>query len=104
MNELPVLTLALGAGILLGAFFFGGLWWTVKKGISSQHPVLWFFTSLMVRLGGTLAGFYVISRDHWERAIVCLVGFLIARAVITRLTRTSTTNHIPLAKETNHEN
>ena len=24
---------ALAAGLLLGAFFFGGLWWTVRKGV-----------------------------------------------------------------------
>ena len=32
MNEFLSLTPALGAGVLLGAFFFGGLWWTVGEG------------------------------------------------------------------------
>ena len=43
MNELLLLAPALAAGLLLGAFFFGGLWWTVIKGASSQRPALWFF-------------------------------------------------------------
>jgi len=40
MTEL--LILALAAGLVLGAIFFGGLWWTVRKGVSSKYPALWF--------------------------------------------------------------
>ena len=36
MSDIPVLALALLAGALLGAFFFGGLWWTVHKGVTSE--------------------------------------------------------------------
>ena len=32
MNETLILVLALATGVLLGAIFFGGLWWTVQKG------------------------------------------------------------------------
>jgi hypothetical protein len=32
MNETVILVLAGCAGVLLGAIFFGGLWWTVQKG------------------------------------------------------------------------
>ena len=42
MNESLTLALAWVAGVLLGAIFFGGLWWTVRKGVSSQQPALWF--------------------------------------------------------------
>ena len=47
MNETLSLVLALVAGVLLGAIFFGGLWWTVRKGVSSKQPALWFFGSLL---------------------------------------------------------
>ena len=40
MNEVLLLALALSAGVLLGAVFFGGLWWTVRKGVSSEQPAL----------------------------------------------------------------
>ena len=50
MNETLGLALALVAGVLLGAFFFGGLWWTVRKGVSSERPALWFFGSLLLRM------------------------------------------------------
>jgi F1F0 ATPase subunit 2 len=87
MNETLSLVLALGTGVLLGAIFFGGLWWTVRKGVSSKQPALWFFGSLLLRTSTVLAGFYFIARDHWERLLACLLGFIMARLIVTRLTR-----------------
>jgi F1F0 ATPase subunit 2 len=49
MDETLSLVLSLVAGILLGAFFFGGLWWTVQKVVSSNRSTLWFFVSLLMR-------------------------------------------------------
>jgi F1F0 ATPase subunit 2 len=86
MNEIFLMMPALVAGMLLGAMFFGGLWWTVRKGVSSTRPALWFFSSLLLRTSLTLAGFYVISNGHWEKLLVCLLGFTMARPIITRLT------------------
>ena len=37
MSDIPALALALVAGALLGAFFFGGLWWTVQKGVDVRE-------------------------------------------------------------------
>src|ERR1017187_7151605 len=67
MNETLMLVLACAAGGGLGAVFFGGLWWTVRKGVSSKQPALWFFASLLVRMSIALAGFYFVGRGHWER-------------------------------------
>jgi F1F0 ATPase subunit 2 len=86
MNEIFLMMPALVAGMLLGAMFFGGLWWTVRKGVSSARPALWFFSSLLLRTSLTLAGFYVISNGHWEKLLVCLLGFTMARPIVTRLT------------------
>jgi F1F0 ATPase subunit 2 len=87
MNELwPVLLAAL-AGLGLGAIFFAGLWWTVRRGLASARPALWFFASLLVRLGLTLAGFYWVAGDDWRRLLACLFGFLLARLLVARLTR-----------------
>jgi F1F0 ATPase subunit 2 len=89
MNETLRLILALATGVLLGAIFFGGLWWTVQKGISSKWSALWFFGSLLVRTSMVLAGFYFIARGHWQRLIVCLIGFVIARFIVTRITQSA---------------
>ena len=87
INESVVLALALMTGILLGAVFFGGLWWTIRKGVSSKQPALWFLGSVLLRTAIVLAGFYLIARGHWERLLVCLLGFIAARLLVTRLTR-----------------
>jgi len=87
MTEAFNLVLALVTGGLLGAIFFGGLWWTVRKGSSSKQPALWFFGSLLLRTSIALAGIYLVGRGHWERLLVCLLGFVMARHVVMRLTR-----------------
>jgi F1F0 ATPase subunit 2 len=81
-----VMALALVAGVLLGAIFFGGLWWTVRKGVAFKHPAAWFLGSLLLRTGIVLAGFYVVADAHWDRLLACLLGFIIARFVVTRFT------------------
>ncbi len=85
MTDWMVLTLALVAGLLLGAMFFGGLWWTVRKAVSSRNPALWFSGSLLVRLALAMAGFYGVGSHHWERLLMCLFGFIAARLVVTWL-------------------
>ena len=85
-----------------GALFFGGLWWTVRKGVSSPRPVLWFFASLLLRTGITLFGFYLVSGDHVERLLLCLFGFVMARVVITRLTKPAVQCPIQPHREASH--
>lgn len=87
MNEPLTLILAGIAGAGLGVIFFGGLWWTVRKGMASTQPALWFFGSLLIRMGLALAGFYLVGAGQWERLLACLLGFIAARLIITRLTR-----------------
>ena len=79
--------LALATGLLLGGMFFGGLWWTIKKGVSSRRPALWFLGSLSLRTSIVLVGFYLAGRTHWEGLLVCLLGFFMARLLLTRLAR-----------------
>ena len=85
MNDLLTLAPAGVAGLALGAVFFGGLWWTVRKGVASRHAAAWFLGSLIVRSGIVLAGFYVAAGDDWERLMACLLGFTLARFLVTRL-------------------
>ncbi len=102
MIEPLTLALALLAGLLVGAMFFGGLWWTVRKGVSSQHPALWFFGSLLLRMSIALAGFYFVGRGHWERLVVCVLGFVMARLVVTWLIRPSGDGQNRPAEEASH--
>ncbi len=86
MNDVLILMPALAAGLLLGAIFFGGLWWTVQKAVTSKHPASWLLGSLLSRTAITLAGLYLVSGGHSDRLLICLLGFVIARFIVTRLT------------------
>ncbi len=85
----------LAAGLILGALFFGGLWWTVIRGISSQRPALWFFGSMVLRMSITLSGFYFIAREDWERWLWCTLGFVLTRPAIYWLSRSAEASHAP---------
>lgn len=87
MSDTATLVLVWLAGGIIGLFFFCGLWWTVRKGVSAKHPGLWFFGSMVLRISITLAGFYGVSNHHLDRLLVCLLGFFIARLIVTRLSR-----------------
>lgn len=87
MNETLPLALACIAGGALGAIFFGGLWWTVRKSLTASQPALWVFASLLLRMGSTLVGFYFVAGSDWQRMLACLAGFVMARQVVTQLTR-----------------
>ncbi len=102
MSDILALALALFTGGLLGVFFFGGLWWTVQKGVTSEMPATWFLGSLLLRTCLILGGFYIVSQGHWSRLMACLLGFLIARfIVVKRLTRAPADEPSQLQEETN---
>lgn len=92
MNE--TLLLAFLAGAALGVLFYGGLWWTVRRGLASPRPALWFLASVLTRTSLTLAGFYGVSGGDWRRLVICLLGFVTARLAVTWLTRPEAT-HAP---------
>ncbi len=82
MNEIVMIILSGVAGLLLGIFFFGGLRWTVKKGLTAKIPALIFIMSFFIRTLVTLAGFMFVSQGRWERLVSCLIGFIIIRLVL----------------------
>ncbi len=58
--------------------------------------------SLLLRMSIVLAGFYVVSNGHWERLLMCLLGCVIARFIVTRLTSPPADDHNGPAKEVGH--
>jgi len=86
------IALALLAGVLLGTLFFGGLWWTIRKSLASEQPALWFGGSLLLRTAAVLAGFYLVTQGDWRHLAACLLGFWLARIVVTQLTHRKAKN------------
>jgi len=76
--------LAFTAGILLGIFYFGSLWFVVKKLPESRRPVLLVIGSFVLRLSVTLLGFYLVFGGVWQRILACLIGFIVARTYLIR--------------------
>lgn len=102
MNEILPLMPAFLTGILLGGIFFGGLWWTVQKGLVSASPALWFMGSFLIRTAITVSGFYLMAAGSWQKLLSCLIGFVIVRFAITRFTRILITNPKPISAESHH--
>ncbi|UHD16450.1 ATP synthase subunit I [Thiocapsa bogorovii] len=102
MNEMlsPLLELVLAgaAGLALGAVFFGGLWWTLRKSLNSPRPALWLLGSALARMSLVLVGLYLVSGGQWQRLLAGLAGVICARFIVLGLTGPGD-DHQTVAKE-----
>lgn len=90
------LALSLVAGLALGLFYFGGLWYTVRMMTRVQHPLRLFLLSFAVRTVIVLGVIYWLGAGMWQRMVVALAGMIIVRFVLTRrLGLPTVTNTVP---------
>jgi F1F0 ATPase subunit 2 len=82
-----LLVQAWATGAVVGAIFFGGLWLTVSRLLRTGRPALWVLGSFVLRCGVALLGFYLVADDGWQSLLACLLGFVMSRQLLTRLTR-----------------
>ena len=94
-HEIAALTLVFFTGVAIGAAFFGGLWWTVLKGVRTRRAALLFLTSFLLRTTFVLIAFYLLGTAHLDRLAACLLGFVLGRVLIVRLTRPAMTKGKP---------
>ena len=87
MTEIGHIAEAVPAGIVLGAVFFGGLWWTVSRALTAAVPAAWFGLSALLRMAIVLTGLYCFARLGLPSLIACLCGMLAARGAVRHLTR-----------------
>ncbi len=85
MNRIVEYSGVLAAGMLVGAFYFGGLWWTVRRVVRARRPGLLLLASYWLRTAVAMGLFYVIMKGDWLRLVVCLAGFLLMRQMLTRV-------------------
>jgi F1F0 ATPase subunit 2 len=99
MNDLLMTLLVLLGGSCLGLLFFGGLWLTSKKMLDSKNTALWYIGSLFIRVGITLLGFYYMGQHSLKYMLICLLGFIIARFVVVRMTKIKEMKPITIDKQ-----
>lgn len=78
------LLLSLGAGGVLGFFYFGGLWLTVRHLPRTQRPGLWVLASFGGRLAVLLPLLLWLGAGHFDRLLVATLGLLVVRQVLTK--------------------
>ncbi len=72
------------AGLLLGLFYFGGLWLTVRGITCGKRPEMLMLASFVIRLLVALSCFYLVMDGRPGRLVACLSGFLLMRYVLTK--------------------
>ena len=75
------------AGILLGIFVFGSLWWTLRHAVVSSNAALWFGVGALLRVVAVFATFYYMLKAGLPSVAACLLGLLSARFAVTRVIR-----------------
>ncbi len=76
------LVLSFLLGLVMGALFFGGLWWTVQKMTTSSNPQLISGVSFLLRAAVVMGGFYLLVDYGMPGLIAALAGFIAARTYI----------------------
>lgn len=87
MKQILFVLSALIPGIILGIFYFGSLWITVRQLPTTAYPIRLFIGSFLGRTIVTLFGFYLVMDGQWQRILICLAGFIAARILLTRFWR-----------------
>lgn len=82
MNDLLSITTGLAGGLLLGGFFFGGLWWTLRRALASPTAGLWFAASYLVRFAVLAGGLYVLAHGEVTRGLAACAGLIVARLAV----------------------
>jgi len=71
-------------GVALGLFFYGGLWFTVRRLATTPHPVLLTLGSFWIRLVVVLAAFAFLTRAGLEYVALAMASFILGRLAVSR--------------------
>jgi F1F0 ATPase subunit 2 len=83
MNDFLFLALSLAWGVVLGIFYFGGLWLTLRHLPYSEQPAFLTLGSFLGRSIVCLFGFYLIAINGWDGLVLSLAGFILAKLALT---------------------
>jgi F1F0 ATPase subunit 2 len=78
------LLLVFTMGMALGAAYFGGLWYTLKRLPDARRPFQGLFCSFLARATVAMTGFGLAMNGGWDHLIAALGGFIVAREIFVR--------------------
>lgn len=81
MNWIFIL-FAIASGAIVGLFYFGGLWLTLKKIADYQLSYWLVLVSFLIRLAFVLLVFYALLIYHWAYMAIALASFLVMRQML----------------------
>ncbi|HUN53532.1 MAG TPA: ATP synthase subunit I [Smithella sp.] len=82
LNTVFILILMFGAGLALGAFYFIGLWQTLRRVAQTENRMRLLAISFVVRLAVILTAFFFLMDSHWERLAAAMAGFVVMRKIL----------------------
>jgi len=74
---------AMALGLLLGAMYFAGLWWTVARVDRWRRPGRALALSFVLRAAVLLAGVYLLARAGIGPLALGLLGLVLARVALS---------------------
>jgi F1F0 ATPase subunit 2 len=95
MFDIADVGISFTSGLVLGAFYFLGLWWTIRRLSTVRAPALWALASFLLRAGIVLAGFYLVMAGRWQNLLVCLAGFTLMRLWLVRRLSPASVKNLP---------
>lgn len=78
---------AAAAGLVLGAVYFWGLWWTSRRVGTTRAPGLLFTGSFVVRMAVLLGGLWLVTRGRLVETAVAVIAILISRRFVVNAVR-----------------
>lgn len=69
-------------GLMLGLFFFGGLYWSVEKLAQVKNPAVLMLLSLLVRMAALMAGFILLFKRSFAEGVAALFGVIFVKFVL----------------------
>jgi F1F0 ATPase subunit 2 len=84
VTDLSDICLALACGLLLGGYYFGGLWWTVRRLPGRAKPGRFLAASFCLRLTPVLVGLGLVLQQGAVVFALAFGAFLAVRIGLTR--------------------
>ncbi len=74
----------LAVGLVLGVFYYGGLWLVLRRLPQLSHPAVWLTLSLLVRTLTVLFVLYLLFANDWQQLLVAVLGMIISRVLLVQ--------------------